>query len=40
MKEYILLLANIFFTIGLYFYAYDSKEEYVKVGTEVECLNI
>lgn len=40
MKEYILLIINIFFTIGLYMYAYDSKEEYIKVDSEVECLII
>jgi hypothetical protein len=40
MKEYILIVVNILFTIGLFLYAYDSKEEYVQVGTEVDCLNL
>lgn len=40
MKEYILLAINIFFTVGLYMYAYDPKEEYVRVDAEVECLNL
>jgi hypothetical protein len=40
MREYILLAVNIIFTIGLFVYAYDPKEEYVAVGVELECLNV